>query len=65
MRNKSETNLELPDFLSKKQVAGYFDVSTKTVERMMRHGLKGIRIRNKLYFTKSQLHDYVNKNKTA
>lgn len=62
-KNKSE---ELPEFMTKKQIAGYFSVSTKTVERMFIQGLQSIKLRGRRYVTKSQLLDYVNKNsKTA
>lgn len=51
----------LPEFLTKKQVAGIFSVSTKTVERMFGDGLQSVKIRGRRYVTKSQLSDYINK----
>lgn len=66
MRKKNSTQEKLPEFLTKKQVAGMFSVSTKTVERMFREGLQSIKLRGRRYVTKSQLDDYINKHmKTA
>jgi hypothetical protein len=62
---KKRVSDELPEFMSKKQIAGYFDVSTKTVERMFIHGLQSIKLRGKRYVTKSQLHDYINRIQSA
>lgn len=57
MRKKSD--IELPELMTKKQVADYFSVCTKTVERMMASGLKSTKFRGKRYITKAHLADYV------
>lgn len=61
MKKKQDGEIELPEFLTKKQVAGVFSVSTKTVERMMQAGLASVKIRGRRYVSKSQLQDYIDK----
>lgn len=62
MKNKKDkTAVDLPELMTKKQVANYFESSTKTVERMMGAGLRSIKVRGKRYVMKSQLLDYINR----
>ncbi len=66
MRQKTSAKIELPDFMTKKQVADYLSLSVRTVERMMMEGLQSIKLRGKRYITKSQLNEYIAKvSKTA
>jgi hypothetical protein len=61
MKKKTES-LELPEFLTKKQVATYLSCCTKTVDRMFTDGLGSVKLRGRRYVTKAQLSDYINKN---
>lgn len=66
MRKTKTPDSALPEFMTKKQVAVFFSVSTKTVERMIHEGLPSVKLRGRRYVLKSHLADYISRNtKTA
>lgn len=61
---KKKVDGSLPELMTKEQVAEYFGVSEKTIERMMRTGLKQTKLigRAKSYFTRQNIVDYIDRN---
>ena len=56
---RKKTNISLPEFMSKRELAEYFQVSPRTVERMFNDGLLSVKIRNKRYVNKEDLLDFL------
>jgi len=61
MKKEKTTVAELPDILSKRKAAEYFDCSMKTLERKMRAGLDAIKVDGKIYILRQSIVDYIAK----
>ena len=50
---------DLPELMTKSQIAQMFSCSGRTVERMFQTGLKSIKVRGRRYVLKEALNDYL------